>query len=122
VTKSQEPFTNEKPQRYDVISASVRLRADALQEQHFLGAVYRLANRIKALMTNDTPITTSIPAQNANHVLTVVDWFRNVVAKKLAPDQKTKFPIVSAVLPIGDRHTSLSINSSICRMANPKQN
>ena len=75
-----------------------------------------------ARANNEKPIIRSIAPQNANHILVVVDAFRNVATMKLAPSQKTRFPAVSAVLLTGERHINLSANTKICSNPIPKQN
>lgn len=74
------------------------------------------------LAMSDAPIITSIPAQNANQVLTVVYAFRKVVDNMAAPDQKTKLPRVSAVFAVVEFQASLNISTTNCRNAKPTQN
>ncbi len=64
-------------------------------------------------MISDIPTSIITPAQNTNHVVTVVISLRNVQARKLVPNQKTRFDVVSAFLLNGERATNLSTKMMI---------
>ena len=58
-----------------------------------------------ALTTRDTPTSIRIVAQNANQVVLVVNSLRNVLTRMFVPNQKTRFPAVSAFLVSGEPAT-----------------
>ena len=94
-------------------------------DTEFVGvSFYRLraTARIIALITSDTPISITIPAQKTNHVCILVDSTRSIRIRKPVPNQKTKFDIVSAFLPHGERAKNLSAKTTIWKSPMAKLN
>lgn len=78
-----------------------------------LAEVYVRNAKMIALTMRDTPTSIRIVVQNANHVVLVVNSVRNVLTRMFVPNQKTRFPAVSAFLLNGERATNRMTRTTI---------